>query len=103
MNLQGLVIATAIVGLPQVALGLYMDSNSSKYRQRESRLGRWAAGFTLATIWIFAGPALADWATPDFNIGGLWQYAVLIVVLFALAFALWRLFKLGTHIVARLS
>jgi hypothetical protein len=39
------------------------------------------------TIWILGGLAFADWVTPHPNIGGLWQYVVLWLIIFGLNMA----------------
>jgi hypothetical protein len=94
MNRRGFLIALGIISLPQCGLGLYLDRPAGTYT---GRLGRFGFGIFLLCVWIFAGPAVADWATPDFNIGGLWQYIVLVGVLFAVGFAVWRIVQLGTR------
>jgi hypothetical protein len=90
LNRWGLLIATAVIALPQGALDLYLTN--------EKRLGRWGTAFTSAAIWLLVGPAVADSATTEFNVGGLWQYVVLVVVLFGVAFALWPVWRAAGRI-----
>jgi hypothetical protein len=67
-----------------------MAHASGRYSGRATRLGRWSIGFVLLTIWILGGPAIADWATPHFNVGGVWQYPVLLTITFVVAGAYWQ-------------
>jgi hypothetical protein len=49
------------------------------------------------TVWVFVGPAVADWVTPHFNIGGVVQYVVLWLVILLLGLAYWRAVTALTH------
>jgi MFS family permease len=79
---QGLLIALAVMDLPVIATDRYIKR---KYYRRHP--GRFALGGFLIVAWMLVGPAVADWVTPHFNIGGVWQYAVLLLAIFGLALA----------------
>src|SRR4051812_7878919 len=72
----GLLIAIAVIDLPVIGIDRYMRRVGGK-NGHARHLGRWGMGFALMTAWILGGPAVADWVTPHFNIGGVWQYVVL--------------------------
>jgi hypothetical protein len=85
MNWRGFLIAVGVISLPQNAISRFMDSATEKDSGRPPRVARFGIGFLSAGVWIFASPAIADWLTPDFNIGGVWQYLVLVAALFLVA------------------
>jgi hypothetical protein len=83
---KGLLIAIAVMDLPVIGTDRYLDRVV-----RPRHPGLFALGGCLIVVWVFVGPAIADWVTPHFNIGGAWQYVVLVVVNFGLGFAYWKI------------
>ena len=86
---QGLLIAIAVIDLPLPGIDWYIRRASGK-PGHPRHMGRAAMGFVLLTVWVLVGPAVADWVTPHFNIGGVWQYLVLWLVILGLGFAYWK-------------
>ena len=93
MSWQGFGFAFVIIAVPDILLNIYSDRALKNYRADGRVAGGCATGFALI-VWLFAGLLIADWATPDFDIGGWWQYFVLLAFDFAVnvlvAFALNR-------------
>jgi hypothetical protein len=89
-------ITIAVVDLPVIGIDRYMLSASGKHGHPR-HLGRWGVGFVLMTVWILGGLAVADWVTPHFNIGGVWQYVVLWLVIFGLQMAYWKIVTATTR------
>jgi hypothetical protein len=87
---QGLLIAVAVIDLPPVGVDWYLRRDSGK-QGHPQHLGRWGFGFLLLTGWLLGGLAVADWVTPHFDIGGVWQYVVLWLVIFCLQLAYWKI------------
>jgi hypothetical protein len=87
---RGLLIAVAVIDLPPTGIDWYLRRNSEMHGHPQ-HLGRWGLGFLLLTGWVLGGLAVADWITPHFDIGGVWQYAVLWLVIFCLGFAYWKI------------
>ena len=86
MNWRGFLIAVGVISLPPNAISRFTDSATGRHTGRPlASFGIGFLGFLAASAWTFAGPAIADWLTPDFNIGGVWQYLVLVAVLFLVA------------------
>jgi hypothetical protein len=88
----GLVIAVAVISVPLIAVGIYLDS---------SRARHWAVGFLVALLWLFCAPAVADRVTPDFNISGVWQYLIVLAVLYLSGFAGWRIVEASKRLLAK--
>jgi hypothetical protein len=94
---QGLLIAVAVIDLPPQGIDWYLRRVSGKQGNPEAPPRGWALGFLLMTVWIVGGLAIADWGTPHFNIGGVWQYVVLWLVIFGLNGAYWKIVTTVTH------
>ena len=95
MNWQGFLIALAIIAGPEALFGSYTVSGAYAAKNDAERLRGFMTGCSAALVWTFAGPLVADWATPDFNIGGWWQYFVLLAVMVAVGrlyrnYRIWR-------------
>jgi hypothetical protein len=95
MSWRGFLIAFAVI---EGGDSLLTEGAVNRYRDS----GRTASLFValcVLTVWFFAGPLVADRATPDFNIGGWWQYFVLLAVIFGIgifvAFPVHRVYELG--------
>ena len=88
---QGLLIAVAIIDLPLIGAERYLRAVGGKKHGHVKHPGHWGMGFAFGTVWWLGGPAVADWVTPHFNIGGVWQYVVLWLVIFGLGYAYWKI------------
>jgi hypothetical protein len=83
---QGLLIAIAVMCLPVIAIDRFVK------RWQHTHPGRFLlGGLLIFPVWTLLGPGIADWVTPHFDIGGIWQYAVLLLVDFGLAMAYWKM------------
>jgi hypothetical protein len=85
MNWQGFLIALAIMAGPTALLQDYTINAAWSATGGRERPGATMTGIFATIIWGVAGPLVADWATPNFNIGGWWQYVVLLALAFALS------------------
>jgi hypothetical protein len=94
MNWQGFLIALAIMAVPAGLMQDYAITTAWPATQggRERPYATMAGIFAML-IWAVAGPLIADWATPDFNIGGWWQYVVLVALSYALSTLYSRVWK----------
>jgi hypothetical protein len=93
---RGVLIAIAVIDLPLIGIDRYILRVGGKHG-RPRRLGRGAVALIALTVWVFVGPAVADWVTPHFNIGGVVQYVVLWLVILLLGLAYWRAVTALTH------
>jgi hypothetical protein len=93
MDWRGLLIALAVIDGPSIGLGSHMDSAAAEWTMTRDPITPYgvALGVSFLFPWIFISPALADWITPHFDVGGVWQYLVLLAVLFLTAMTYWRL------------
>src|SRR5947209_18905714 len=80
MNWRGFLIALAIMAVPTGLLQDYTVNAAWSATGGRERPYATMAGIFAALIWSAAGPLVADWVTPDFNIGGWWQYVVLLAL-----------------------
>jgi hypothetical protein len=87
---RGLLVAVAVIDLPPTGIDWYLHRTSGKHG-RPQYLRRWGLGFLLLTGWLLGGLAVADWVTPHFDIGGVWEYVVLWLVIFCLGLAYWTI------------
>jgi dipeptide/tripeptide permease len=101
LNWIGLLIAVALISVPPIAIGEYLDRPRVRYTEREPHLGRLTTVIFLFLFWMVLAPAVADEVTPDFNIGGVWQYVVLLALLYLTGFAAGRFVQTGTALLAR--
>lgn len=79
---QGLLIAIAVIDLPTIITDRYIAR-----WQGSNPLRFMLGGLFIFPVWMLASPAIADWVTPHFNIGGIWQYAALVLLDIGLAAA----------------
>ena len=101
LNWIGLLTAVALISVPSIAVGEYLDRPRVRYTEREPHLGRWTTVLFLFLLWMVFAPAVADQVTPDFNIGGIWQYVVLLALLYLTGFAAGRFVQTGKALLAR--
>ena len=75
----GFIIGLAVIQAPLIAWVAYLDRPRVRH---DPHAARWVSVLFLGFMWLFVGPIVADQLTPDFNIGGFWQYLVLISLIF---------------------
>ena len=88
----GLPIAVAVISGPLIAIGEYLDWPRAQH---------WGTAFLLALLWVSIAPAVVEAITPDLHIAGVWQYLVLLAVLYLSATSLGRLLTDAKRILAR--
>ena len=79
MSSRGFLLALMIIAVPVGLAGIYL-SRASENSRVDGRVAGGCAGMIAVTAWGFGGPLVADWRTPDFYIGGWWQYVVLMAL-----------------------
>jgi hypothetical protein len=81
MDRRGFVIALVVMSGVWIAMGLWLDSvmkgNADDPVDCLGILFAMAVSIPMLVLY----PALADWATPHFNITSFWAYVVLVTVL----------------------
>jgi hypothetical protein len=90
LDWRGLLIAVAVIDLPLIGFDRLLRTIGGKQDDLEHP-GRWGMGFAVAIVWWIVGLAVADWVTPHFNIGGVWQYVVIWLVIFGLNHSYWKI------------
>ena len=89
MSWRGFLIALVIIEGPELLFGAYVLAYGTSGNRQQ------LVGCAAGLIWPFVGPLVADWATPEFDIGGWWQYFVLLALIHGVAALLARAYKLG--------
>ena len=98
---QGFAIALLVMTVP-TTVAAQMVRRLVRDHGRGPRAGLALVSAVFGTGWMFAGPLVADQASPDFNIGGFWQYAFLLAASFALTTGSGHLVRGARHAAERL-